>query len=322
MLACNENGTAMMLDSCSNAMLCEAGLATGHCASCIPGEATCNGKDLQRCSVDGSGFQLEMDCKSAPLCDQSGGSCKPPVCEAGTYTCNRDSLDLCKPDMTGYTSKPCLPGLCDASSKSCLACKPGSSTCSGTNLLTCNAQGQRMDVKAACSGAQPLCDADSAACVECLSSRDCTTDNACAAANGCSAGKCAFKPRFSAPSTSGNGATIRSGTMDPDPIYVSYGRALFWIPTPSELDAYYGGYASVVVANGSITGYSRCPVLGTLIRERGDPHVYVSTSRGLEWVKDPNYLAQCPWAINDVPTGSLHNTQYPSPAGNCTLIEN
>jgi hypothetical protein len=98
---------------------------------------------------------------------------------------------------------------------------------------------------------------------------------------------------------------------------VSYGNALFWIPDPNELAAYYGGPVDV----GPISGYSACPRAGTLIRERGDPHIYVSTGQALVWVKNPDYLAQCGWAVNDVPTQSLHNSQYPSPAGSCRLIE-
>jgi len=91
MLMCNENGTAMMLASCSSAKLCQAGLASGKCATCVPGSTMCNGKNLERCSSDGSAFQTELDCKSAPLCDPSAGTCKAPVCEAGSFTCNGDT---------------------------------------------------------------------------------------------------------------------------------------------------------------------------------------------------------------------------------------
>ena len=321
MLMCNSDGTATTITSCSNAKLCEAGLAARRCASCVPGTPMCNGKELQRCRSDGSGFVAESDCKSAPLCDQANGTCKSPVCEAGSYTCTGDSLDACKPDLTGYESRLCPPGLCDAQRKTCLICKPDTTMCAGSTLVTCDATGQRTNSGRTCSGDTAICDAASGSCVECRVTADCKTQHDCADASGCSRGKCTYraKARKTAP---GDGTTVHSGTENPDPIYVVFGNALFWIPNPEELEGSYGGFANTQQV--SLSSYEKCPVAGTLIVERGDPvgFVYVSTGSELKWVKSPADLdTYCGGSANIkvVPTGSLSNSMFPPPRGICPV---
>ena len=205
LLACNMDGTAQMLDSCMNAMLCTAGLATGACASCVPGSSKCMGKDLLTCGPDGQ-FGAMTDCLSPTLCQESFGACMPPACQAGEVTCQGDTLMQWNADLTGFGSpKQCSPGLCDQAGKRCRSCMPGQRRCLGDLAQMCDAQGQNFAVTS-CGLSTPHCTGEGM-CVQCTSSQHCQ-GGACETAN-CNAGTC-----MRTPVARGSKCTVGSGYCD------------------------------------------------------------------------------------------------------------
>lgn len=319
MLMCDDAGAAKSLATCKSKELCQAGLGAGKCAVCSLGDAQCEGSMLMRCSPDGSAFVPESDCMSAVLCDAVEGSCKPSACKADTYVCEGDRLSVCKPDLTGYQfSKQCPAGLCDAESKDCKQCNPGSMSCNGSTIMSCDAQGKRLAAAETCAGETPVCDPQRG-CVECKAKADCKVVHDCADLTDCSAGECKYAAKMRRTAL-GDGTLVREGNPDPDPIYVVFGGALFYVSTEEEVNGY-GGFANVQIK--PLT-YTRCPVPGTLITERGDPagHIYTSDGKKLSWVKSPTDLEMyCGGSASVlvVPAGSLTTTTYPPPAGLCPV---
>jgi hypothetical protein len=317
---CESDDSATLIADCRSPELCEAGRSRGSCAVCTAGEAKCNGAMLMRCGPDGSAYVPESDCKSAQLCDPRQGQCNASVCEADAYSCDGDRLSVCKPDLTGYQfSKQCPPGLCDAEKKACKQCAPGAMSCDGSTVMLCDGLGETMEAGPSCEGMTPVCD-ETRGCVECKATGDCKAVHDCADLAGCGTGACQYvaKPRRTA---LGNGDLVRSGNPDPDPIYVVYGGALFYIASEDELTNNYGGFGKVQI---KALNYARCPVQGTLIMERGDTvgYIYVSDGKQLNWVKNPADLeSYCGGSasIVVVPAGSLTTTLYPPPAGLCPV---
>lgn len=309
MLMCQDNGTATAIATCQNAKLCEAGLPSGACARCVPGAAMCSGKDLQRCSSDGSGFQVDSDSKSPALCDATAGTCRAPACSAGEIKCTGDSLDQCKSDLTGYSSKRCGAGLCDAANKTCMMCKPGTKTCSGNALVTCNSTGQSMDRSPACAGDTPICDADKGACAQCRATTDCAKHD-CAEAT-CGQGSCSYRAKWSSHPT--GYTTVRLG--DAAEVYVVVGGGIFHCDNEAELEDY-GGFAPVKSVS-ALPG--PCPSAGTMVRAKGDDAVYVSTGSALTHVlseQDVDMYCGGWSAVNQVPARSVGKS---TPGGTCPI---
>ncbi|MBI3201081.1 MAG: hypothetical protein HYZ29_06005 [Myxococcales bacterium] len=143
---------------------CQGGAGTcngsGQCNVCQPGTKTCNGKVPMVCGSNGqytsqpacSGSTPECDpvsatcvqCTSLSQCPSSSNPCLTPICTSGSC---------------GFASKaagtPCPGGTCSATGV-CQVCAPGTKTCSGNSVLTCNAQGQ-YDAPVPCSGGTPVC---------------------------------------------------------------------------------------------------------------------------------------------------------------------
>ncbi|HET8936066.1 MAG TPA: hypothetical protein VFN67_21615 [Polyangiales bacterium] len=322
LLMCDDHGAAKRIAACMSAELCEAGRSYGKCAACLPGAAKCDGAMLMRCSADASTFAAESDCKSAQLCDQVRGTCLSSACEADAYSCDGDRLNVCKPDLTGYQfAKQCPPGLCDAGKKGCKQCKPGAMSCDGATLMTCDGLGEHLEVGAMCEGQSPICD-ESRGCVECKATSDCKAAHDCADLTGCSAGVCQYAAKMRRTAV-GDGSLVREGNPDPDPIYVVFGGALFYISSEDEVNSY-GGFAKVQIKPLS---YARCPVPGTLITERGDSvgYIYVSDGKQLNSIKSQSDLEMyCGGSasIVVVPAGSLTTTTYSPPAGLCPVNKN
>ncbi len=142
--------------TCASDALCRAG--TGEkCAKCLDGQRACAGEKLQKCASDHLSFVDEAACASAALCRATEGVCLTPSCGAGEYRCDYNDLVKCNADRTGLELvEKCGAGLCDAATKSCLACITGAKDCVGATPRTCDASGHWTSL-AACTGATPVC---------------------------------------------------------------------------------------------------------------------------------------------------------------------
>ena len=179
MLHCSSDGTAKLVDTCTHPMLCMAGIKSGMCAACIPGEHMCEGKNLLTCAADGT-RSTTTDCMSEALCDETAGSCRPPSCKAEEVKCVGDTLKTCSRDLTGWdesVSQSCDPNMCDSVNKRCRACSPGKRQCSGDQLQICDSQGQQFTTTS-CDFSRPHC-VDAGQCVQCVSDGDCPTYQSC-----------------------------------------------------------------------------------------------------------------------------------------------
>jgi hypothetical protein len=307
MLMCNADGTAKPLDACPNAMLCMVGLAAGSCASCVPGQHKCAGKDLQVCGSDGRAFTTAIDCKSAALCDADRGACKAAACEAGQYVCQRDTLLQCNAALSAFESpRACGPGLCDEPNKTCRKCLAGAKMCSNDRLLVCDAAGQNF-AASPCASATPHC-TSAGQCVACRTAADCTP-GACQVASCSSAGTCSNQPAPTERNTSGfaDKSTVRATGQDA--VYVVFGGAKFHVTTPELLDRLYGGFALVQeVSVSAVNGLRSVPVTGTLLKEENMDAVYRAEDNRLRHIlREDAVTNNCGgWgALRIVPDGSL-----------------
>jgi hypothetical protein len=169
---CGDNGVVRGVMRCGSKELCMAGVMTGMCGRCVPGEFRCAGNVLQQCDRAGAGFSEMQRCESPELCRASEGRCADPVCNPGQKTCMGDELQDCRPDRTGFQRlRECGQGQCDATAGTCRTCMPGVSRCVGNMQMTCDAQGARetsencLDRKSE-SGVPGRCDGNR--CVECV----------------------------------------------------------------------------------------------------------------------------------------------------------
>jgi hypothetical protein len=175
---CEQDGSARVLDTCQDALLCAASLTAGKCASCQPDTVTCAGSTLSTCASDGQSSTRE-DCESPQLCDEAAGACKQAACESGEYVCDGTWLKTCAADLTGWdeaSAKDCGPELCSAADKRCRACVPGDRVCADGARKVCDAQGSML-VDAACASDKPVC--VEGECVQCAANTDCQAQQTC-----------------------------------------------------------------------------------------------------------------------------------------------
>jgi hypothetical protein len=175
---CDGNGAYDRKTGCTTAGECSAGLTTGSCGSCDPGQFRCTGAILEKCSDSGS-WAMSDTCASAELCMADAGACMAMACATGDYRCMGDELQTCNQTLTDFEAKTtCDAGLCNAADKRCNECMPDSKTCAGaTTLIVCSADGEQMQQP--CTSDTPFCATDQ--CVQCTTDQDCA---ASAAASG------------------------------------------------------------------------------------------------------------------------------------------
>lgn len=113
-----------------------------------------------------------------------------------------------------------------------------------------------------------------------------------------------------------DGSVVKEQT-DPK-VYVIYGRALFWIPSPEELFALGFDWSRVqTLPDGSLANVSRIPQWGTLLRARDQAPVYYTLTHApswmfgggiLLWIPSPEALTALGFSwqqVHVVPAGSL-----------------
>jgi hypothetical protein len=102
-----------------------------------------------------------------------------------------------------------------------------------------------------------------------------------------------------------DGAILREASNAP--VYVIYGGAKFWIPTPAVLDQYGGWGAVQIVPDGTLAAVPAIPRDGTVLRERSSAPVYVMRRGRRCWIPTPTVLEKFGgWgAVRLVPDGSL-----------------
>lgn len=169
---------------CDSIELCMAGLATGVCATCLPGAHMCSRESLLVC-LDGSGFDEVELCASEKLCNADQGACDPPACEADTNTCMGGDLYRCNRTLTEYERQMSCPSGCNADRGECNECDPSSAArCDGDSIVSCRSDGsgeQTMRCPKACNDGK---------CVDCNDSSECSSTNPCRPGQCDSSGRC------------------------------------------------------------------------------------------------------------------------------------
>jgi hypothetical protein len=221
---CNADATVSHQELCASARLCQASVAQKVCLACMPQlEHKCEGKSLEVCSADGMGWDKQSDCDTEALCNATLGMCTAAVCDPGKFVCEKNVLKKCNVSGTAFedNSRPCGADTCDAEGGECDSCQPGMKSCSGSTLMTCNADGQGSSATPCANGMKCVGAGQCVACSvdsECgslskdcrvgvCSNYSCTVGNAangqqCSLASGsgvCQGGSCACVPKCDKP---------------------------------------------------------------------------------------------------------------------------
>ncbi len=151
---CDDNGKWIAAAPCLN--LCSSGSCGG---SCMPGSKRCGaGGVAESCSAMGTwepGTRCPFVCRGAGEC---AGECRPGAAKR----CSPDgsSVQSCNAEG-GWAGGDSCPNGC--SNGACQTCRPGSKTCQGKLLRTCNARGSGYDDRT-CG---VTCDGGSLSCIDC-----------------------------------------------------------------------------------------------------------------------------------------------------------
>lgn len=207
---CSESAVADSMESCASARHCQLGRPSGTCAACVPDtedEFICNGKELQRCTSDGSGYEAFKACETEALCNVVAGDCTDSACLKGQMLCDGDTLMRCADDLSKLEMvSECEAGLCDATAGVCDACLPGTATCDGNTSVTCKEDGSEL-VRTECPEDTPIC-VGNGRCVQCGSAEDCGEAASCKVAN------CDFASGECRPTSSAAKAQCAGGLCD------------------------------------------------------------------------------------------------------------
>lgn len=169
MYGCDHDGMIAQQQACGTRDLCQAGLTSRRCATCVPGSHTCNGNMLMECAADATHYAVSSQCVSAALYDADNGKCQFAACAPGSVLCMGNTLSKCQVDGTAFIDTPCGSSMCNQSQARCDVCVAGSLTCDGNTVVTCNQDGQTTS-RRACPGSLHC---DGGSCVECVTVSDC-----------------------------------------------------------------------------------------------------------------------------------------------------
>ncbi len=195
MSVCDSSGQSERQETCASARQCQLGLASKACAPCNPGARRCMGVRLERCTEDGSKWELFKTCESEALCNAVAGDCVAGTCTATTRVCMGNDLYGCSQDLTQLTRlRTCNPNLCDQMNGECDMCSPSSRVCNGNMVEACDGQGQNL-TRTACPSATPKC-TGSGQCVQCTVPADCPAPSAVCQTATCNAStaRCGMTP--------------------------------------------------------------------------------------------------------------------------------
>jgi hypothetical protein len=142
----NDGLASTLIEACGKDGYCDAETAACKAGTCAPDQPACDGNSASLCNASGSGFEPGGEaCGAGTTC--SGGACKPWVCTPDESFCKDDShyqcsssglvttvIELCKDgefcqDLAGEVA--CVPQVCE----------PGTVSCDGNTIKTCNPRG-------------------------------------------------------------------------------------------------------------------------------------------------------------------------------------
>jgi N-acetylneuraminic acid mutarotase len=132
----------------------------GASSSDVPAEEADTGADTFVEPMDSDGVDTADSAPPPMDSAKADTGTEPRECVTGQYRCSGDHLEKCNESGFFDTVQTCGPGLCDAVSRECDECKPGTGKCSDTGATpsTCDASG-RWKVLAACADPLPFCSA-------------------------------------------------------------------------------------------------------------------------------------------------------------------
>jgi hypothetical protein len=145
---CSPDGSEINVMDCSFGTTCVESGEFSTCTpwTCSPGSASCSqdGSALLTCDADGLGATTQTDCTAlGGVCENN--ACVAVVCDAGQKFCSEGTVMQCSASGTSFTSTMvCGPTEhCDEEAQGCTLniCTPNTTSCDGTVLKTCNADG-------------------------------------------------------------------------------------------------------------------------------------------------------------------------------------
>lgn len=162
--ACGSTGaTSTLQDTCQAAEYCQPGTYACVPDACVAGTPACNGDKLSTCAADGSGpADAGTSCGAGKTCHD--GACKAVVCTVDALTCTSGNVHQCVAKGTAWSPYATCgaASYCNelASPISCAPdlCAPGTKTCSGEKLATCDTDGGHFTaVSTDCSKTNKVC---------------------------------------------------------------------------------------------------------------------------------------------------------------------
>ncbi|MCC6214110.1 MAG: hypothetical protein IT376_04535 [Polyangiaceae bacterium] len=156
--------------------------AAGECAVdvCAAGATRCESGDVVECDSRGAAWQLDTACGSQQSCVEAGAgaTCEPWVCQAGQTYCDGTDRVVCAADGLSELSRTdCSSAgqVCSAGACTSQVCSPLTYSCSGGDVVRCNAGGTATSIVDACTSSEH--------CVDGLSS--CQADVCAQGTDGC-----------------------------------------------------------------------------------------------------------------------------------------
>ena len=162
---CNDPAKGWEVTPCPSGQACAAGACKAKV--CEKGSTQCkDANTVETCDEPTVGYSGATPCGNDQLC--SAGVCVVAKCVVGTTQCkDATTLETCKDATVGFEAEACPSGQgCDVASGSCKAqtCTPGTASCAGDKVVTCDVAGLSEVVSDDCGAKGETCDAATASC--------------------------------------------------------------------------------------------------------------------------------------------------------------